>query len=669
MITLFRRLPGPLRLLVALISLDLAFLAVYRALFFVTFAGSSADGTAAGTLVQAAWIGLRFDLRLVLILALPFCVAAWVPALAPMGSTRRRRIWLAAFGSLWSVVTLAYAMDLGHYDYLRRRLDATAIELLLAPSIAVEAGWQSFPVVWGALAVILAVALYVVAARFVVLGAIEAEAVSTPIRAQAGAVAVACVLVAAGLYGKASWYPLRWSDAYFTTNDFVTALGTNPVLHVADTWKVRNTTWDEEGFRERYAAVADYLEVDDPDPETLSLRRTRAPRVEPPFRPNVVIIFMESLAAFKVGAFGNQAGATPHVDALARESLLFTRFFSACSPTARSIFSVVTGIPDVNEPHSASRNPLAVEQNVIVNAFSGYEPMYLLGGSASWGNIRGVLARNIDGLRIYEEGDYDAPRGDVWGISDLDLFRAANDVFRQPRDRPFLAFIQTAGNHRPWTIPDDHGDFELVTEADHDELVAAGFDEGLPELNAIRFLDYSLGELIRLARQEDYYRETVFLIFADHGTWAAGDNLFARAGITRSHVPLIIHGPPEIVGPPRTIDAVASSLDILPTAAGLAGVPYENTTLGRDALAPRREGAERFAFARIPPSYALVGDDRVLAIGPDGTAKLFAYAHPDDAGEDVSAAEPATLEEMERLCRGLHDAARCLLHRTEPAKR
>lgn len=90
----------------------------------------------------------------------------------------------------------------------------------------------------------------------------------------------------------------------------------------------------------------------------------------------------------------------------------------------------MTGIPDIEEVETSSRNPLVVRQHVIANEMGDYAKFYFLGGSASWGEIRGLLSTNIKGLRIYEEGSYTAPREDVWGSSDMNLFKEANKVLK-----------------------------------------------------------------------------------------------------------------------------------------------------------------------------------------------------------------------------------------------
>src|SRR5206468_4999045 len=61
-----------------------------------------------------------------------------------------------------------------------------------------------------------------------------------------------------------------------------------------------------------------------------------------------------------------------------------------------------------------------------VNALEGYEKYYFLGGSATWGNIRGLFTHNIPGLHVFEEGDYDAPQADGWGVSDVVLLEKAD---------------------------------------------------------------------------------------------------------------------------------------------------------------------------------------------------------------------------------------------------
>ena len=334
------------------------------------------------------------------------------------------------------------------------------------------------------------------------------------------------------------------------------------------------------------------------------------------------------------------------------------------------MFALVTGIPDVETHETASRNPLIVGQHTIINAFAGYEKLYFLGGSLNWGNVRGVLAHNIPGLRPFEEGSYRAPRVDGWGISDLSLFEEANEVLRQIKDRPFFAVIQTSGHHRPYTIPTDNRGF-VRANAPPEQVRAAGFVD-LDEYNSMRFMDHSLGVFFSLAQQEAYFPDTIFVLFGDHGSFRSLAELTsaeAQLGLTRFHVPAVIVGHP-VTGTPRVIDTPASEVDVLPTIAGLVGVPYVNTTLGRDLLDPRFDSS-RFAFTIDEhfrePKIGLITGDTYLQIPTGGGPTRWADLREKGATE-TAAQDPERVRTLERLCRGLYEASRWLMYHNAQRK-
>ena len=56
---------------------------------------------------------------------------------------------------------------------------------------------------------------------------------------------------------------------------------------------------------------------------------------------------------------------------------------------------------------------------------------YILGGNATWANIRGLLTNNINWVKLYEADDYKAKPIDVWGISDKNLFLESNAILKE----------------------------------------------------------------------------------------------------------------------------------------------------------------------------------------------------------------------------------------------
>jgi hypothetical protein len=185
------------------------------------------------------------------------------------------------------------------------------------------------------------------------------------------------------------------------------------------------------------------------------------------------------------------------------------------------------------------------------------------------------------------------------------------------------------------------------------------------EYNAFRFLDHALGAFVDGASREPWFADTVFLFYGDHGLPASAPHIppgDAAAGLAHFHVPLLIWGPGLVPGG-RRVDTVASELDVLPTAASLAGVPCVNSGLGRDLLDPAFDGM-RYAFTAgdqsSSPKLGLIGADRAFGMFANGTGKRLIALGGGDAGADLLAREPETAARMEALCVALYQTARYL---------
>ncbi len=653
----FRALPRRIRLILIVVAIQLVIGMVFRAAFGVVFREEAVTSPIADLLL-AAYLGLKFDLRLALFTCLPLLALSWIPGLNPTRGHVGRRVWLGYFAAMELLFVLMYFIDFGHYAYLGTRLNAGVLEHLFPISIAAEMFWQTYPVVWGVLGLALLTAGYIWLLRVSAFRELDYPPPVMPKWGKAIAVGAFGVMYALGLYGNWSFYPLRWSAAFFSTNGYVSALGLNPVLFFIDSLPNRETTYSRKKARQHYAELANHLGVATPDPETLSFARYVRPSAPHARTPNLVVIHLESFAGFKAGILGNKLNPTPEFDAIAEKSILFTNFFTAAGTTTRSIFAMITGIPDISPPsHSASRNPRIVNQHTLVNALAGYDKFYFLGGSATWGNIRGLLAHNIEGLQIYEEGDYKAEREDVWGVSDLALLEKAHKIFKQ-QQKPFFAFIQTAGNHRPYTIPEDKRDFELAHV--EEKALLDGEFESLDAYNGLRFLDYSIGNFFRLASQAPYFANTIFVMYGDHGVHAVHQTPWEQLLLTQRWVPFVIYAP-GLVKQPRRIDTVASLVDLLPTCLSLMGIPYLNTTLGRDLFAPR---AAEEQFAYVHPAGVL-NNEFLMRIDPHGESRLYRY-RTEQATQDVAPAHPEEAARLRRLEAALEETARYLMYHNPP---
>ncbi|HEX6913817.1 MAG TPA: LTA synthase family protein, partial [Chitinophagaceae bacterium] len=389
----------------------------------------------------------------------------------------------------------------------------------------------------------------------------------------------------------------RWSDAYALGDDFEANLALNPLQSFFSSLKFRHASYDAAKLKKSYPWLSSYLDVDHPDSAGFSFTRSFPARAGDNLPQNVVIVLCESFSGYKSSMYGNPLNTTPYFDSLSRQGLFFSRCFTPHYGTARGVWAVITGIPDVSLTKTASRNPAAVNQRTIINDFKDHDKFYFIGGSTSWANIRGLLTNNIQGLKLYEEEDYNAPKEDVWGISDKNLFLEANKVLAG-QQKPFFAIIQTAGNHRPYTIPEEDRKAFEVKKIPADSLKKHGFAT-LEEYNAFRYTDFTIHSFMKAAAKEKYFSNTLFVFVGDHGIRGDAGDMFPEAwteqGLTTVHVPLLFYYPKGLR--PGLVNAPASQVDILPTVAGICGISYTNTTLGEDLTSGKRG---RWAFILDP---------------------------------------------------------------------
>ncbi len=607
------------------------------------------------------YIGAKFDMRLACALAIPLGLYFTVCAFWHKARFVRKGM-AALYGVLEACVMLIYMADFGHYAYISMRINYSIVKYAENALISLQMAWETYPVVWGVLALLVWGALWVWFTNWVQKKAF-AQSDAYRWKGNLGWFFGGLLLTGALMFGQLSQYPLRWSNAYHSTNNFICNLTLNPVLNIYDTARfVKADSYDAEKTRQYYDTVAQYLGVDHPDKEALNFERQIPDKPKDQQKDyNVVVIFMESLAWNKTSMNNPDIDPTPFVKALADRSILFTNFFAPTSATARAVFALVTGIPDVTSFKTSSRNPLIVDQHVVVNALRDYEKYFFIGGSASWGNIRGILEHNLTGVHMYEEGRFQHEhRNDVWGISDLDLFREANRVLneeQQKEKKPFFAIIQTAGYHRPYTIPDDNAGF--VTKDIGEDLAHRRSFVSVAEYNSLRFSDHALHEFFKLAEKSDYYDNTIFFIFGDHGLSAPqSENMprgYVELNLIDHQIPLIVAGKPI---QPRVIDRTASQVDILPMAMGLLGRGYFTRAIGRDVLSDdsKEPGALLYGWAASPATIGFVQGEYYYH-SQGGKEGLYKYA-ADNYNEDISKQEPERFEHMKQLAQGLYETSR-----------
>ncbi len=577
-----KRLPRLLRWITSVTLILVGAMTLLRLLFFFRYnpPGKQFSGS-------AMLMGLRFDLKFTCILAASMLVLCILPFLNPFKKFAAARFWNIVLPLVFLILLLFYAADYYHYDYIQQRLNASILNYFNDAAITLNMGFQSYPVFRVLLLIIAAMIIFIIICRRLISHYQAMDVIDK--RRGAGWYILFFLLYALGVFGKIGQFNLRWSDAFTLSDNFKANLALNPLQSFFSSLRYKDTKPDIKKVKEYYPLMAGFLGVQNKDSINLNYERQYAFQSTGANPPNVIVVICESFCMFRSSMSGNPLNTTPFFDSLCRQGVFFDRCFTPAFPTARGVWATVTGIPDVlgDNNRTASRSPEVVNQQTIMDGIKGYDKFYFLGGDPTWANIKGVLLNNIDSLHLYSQEDFKAKKVDVWGIDDKNLFLEANQLLAK-QQKPFFAIIQTADNHRPYTIPEEDLQTFKKVSYPQDTLFRYGFEEN-DQLNGFRHADFCFQQFIEAAKKEKYFDNTIFVFVGDHGVPGNADAVYPKSwseeSLTREHVPLLFYAPRLLQ--PELKHEVCSQLDVMPSAATLIKTPYRNNGMGQSLFDER----------------------------------------------------------------------------------
>ncbi|MBL9214275.1 MAG: LTA synthase family protein [Opitutaceae bacterium] len=317
-------------------------------------------------------------------------------------------------------------------------------------------------------------------------------------------------------------------------------------------------------------------------PDTLRYVKNHGPEL----RPNVIQITVESLSADFLSVFNRASRLTPELEKLAAHSLVFDRFYATGTRTDRGMEALTLSLPPT-PGRSIVKRPNNENMFTLGSVFraKGYETTFLYGGFGYFDNMNYFFGHN--GYRVIDRNSVapeDVTFANVWGACDEDLFRwtlrEADAAFA--RGKPFHHFVMTTSNHRPYTFPE--GRIDLPSKVSG-------------RAGAVKYTDYAIGRFIRDASTRPWFRDTVFVIVADHCAASAGKT---ELPVENYHIPLLIYAPGGQI-PPGRVPTLMSQIDYGPTLLGLLNWSYPSRFFGHDVR-------------RIPEqdAHALIGNYQKL---------------------------------------------------------
>jgi phosphoglycerol transferase MdoB-like AlkP superfamily enzyme len=322
---------------------------------------------------------------------------------------------------------------------------------------------------------------------------------------------------------------------------------------------------------------------------------------------NVVLITIESLSEDFMTEYGNEKHLTPFLDALAEKSLQFTNLYAVGNRTVRGLEAVTLCLPP-----SAAESVVKRKDNK--NKFStgnlfkqkGYAVKYMYGGEAFFDNMGDFFGGN--GYDIIDKNSFSPEEitfANIWGVCDEDMYqKAIKEMNREAQqNKPFFNHIMTVSNHRPFTYPEGKIDISGT---------AKSRDGG------VKYTDYALAQFFKMAEKQSWFKNTVFVILADHCASSSGKT---ELPLDKYRIPAMVYAPGFIQ--PSHFKTLMSQIDVMPTLFGLLNFSYESKFYGQDVF---DKNYQPRAFVATYQDLGMIKDNVLTVISPVKKVKQFELA-------------------------------------------
>lgn len=420
--------------------------------------------------------------------------------------------------------------------------------------------------------------------------------------------------------------------------------------------------------------------------------------------PNLIIIFADDLGYGDLGTYGHPTIQTPHLDRLAEEGAKFTQFYSAasvCTPSRAALLTgrlpVRSGMASDNRRVLFPDSELGLPQDEITIAEALKSTGYATAAIGKWHlGHRSPFLPTQNGFDYYYgipySNDMDQvgkgpwsekflnPKVEYWNVPLMQNERIVEQpadqrtitrryteetirFIREHKNEPFFVYLAHSMPHVPL----------FRSEAFENVSRRGLFGDVIEEI------DWSVGQITRVLRQEGLADNTLLVFTSDNGPWLAYDTHGGSAGLLRGGKGMTWEGGmrepafawwPGVIRPGSVFDAITSTMDLFPTALAMAGLalPEDRVIDGRNLLPLLTEqsldevhdtyfyyrGATLYAVRKGPwkahfiTEWAYTSDNRRTVHNPpllfhldhDPSEKYnVADAHPDVVADIIQIAE------------------------------
>ncbi len=325
-------------------------------------------------------------------------------------------------------------------------------------------------------------------------------------------------------------------------------------------------------------------------------------------KPNVILIILESFTSDLVAGLGGEKGIAPHFDKLIENGLTFPNFYATSDRTDKGMIAIMSGFPSqatksiIKNVNKSEKLP-AIGQEFLAN---GYKTSFFHGGESAFYNFKSyMLSHGIE--EVIDQKNF--PRKDVlskWGAFDHLTFKKQIDYLNKS-EQPFFSTLLTLSNHEPFDLP---GEPKFGSKNVADLFRSTAF-----------YTDSALNVYLTDAKKTNWYKNTLFVIVADHGHRLPLEK-WDSFHPNRYRIPFILYGDvlkEEYKG--RMIDKIGGQVDLASTVLGQLKMDSKAYYWSKDLLATETPS---FAFFTWDDGFGVVKPEQSLTFDNVGKNVIFA---------------------------------------------
>lgn len=397
--------------------------------------------------------------------------------------------------SFIALIAILNGIDLNIYREWGSKLNNRALEFLfLSPGEALASSASS-PLFLSLLIITFTIFAGIVLLKYYVRFSIERLNISSI--KETFAVLLVPFLLFTGLRGGFELSPINQSKAYFSEVPFLNHAALNTEWNLLHS-SIENS-FDQSNpylFFENGKACAEKARLYPDSISTVNLFRTD--------HPNVVYIILESFTSDVIEAAGGEKGVTPFINSIAKEGLFFGNMYASGDRTDKGLIAILSSFP-AQGARTIIQQPDKFEKLPSIAGLlrdKGYTTSFMYGGELEFSNFKSYLLssgyQELIGKEIFTEQEMNSK----WGAHDEFVLQKHLQYLNRQK-QPFFSTVLTLSSHEPFEVP-------ISTPFKGKEL---------PDKfrSAAYYTDHSLKNYFEQAKKQPWFKNTVFILVADHG--------------------------------------------------------------------------------------------------------------------------------------------------------